>query len=226
MPQNKKQNKKSSSSSLRRQSGNSSRGVQQERLSGDGKTFTLLTALPTSQTPAPRTYSMVASGRYNNLFTSSATVPVFAGQAFSFINVDQNAALTAIFDQYRIREIECWLVPQFTAAANNNAAAGCVASVIDLDDSTNTITVDSAGDYTSAVITSIDQGHYRHFIPHVADALYSGAFTSFGSVAAPWIDTASNTVQHYGLKFAVDPTPTTWSYSIIFKLHLDFRNVR
>jgi len=68
--------------------------------------------------------------------------------------------------------------------------------------------------------------HYRKFIPHVAVASYSGTFTSFTNEVAPWIDIASPSVQHYGLKTACTPTTAVVQYTARARLSVSFRNVR
>jgi len=154
--------------------------------------------------------------------TSSVTVPVFASISFTVNSLDQISHLTALWDQYRITLIEAWLVP------NNNTAivGGNVASVIDYDDANNLTTYAQALDYVNVVSANGDLAHYRCFKPHCAVAAYSGSFTSFLNVESPWIDAASPSVQHYGLKFATPTTTAAIVYDLTYRLHTEWRNIR
>lgn len=201
------------------------KGIRGELLPGDGKTFTVLTTIPRGPANVSRTYHMTQEYSLTNVLTSSTTINVFASFTTNFGNQDQYAALTSIFDQYRIKSVEMWLIPQFSAASSVNLASGLLATVIDLDDASS-LTFNQCGDYTSCITTAADQGHYRRFIPHCANSLYSGAFTAFGNVPAPWIDTASPSVIHYGMKAVVSVMVSSASYDLRVRHHLELRSVR
>jgi len=201
-------------------------GIQKERLVGDGQTFTILMKQPRSITPSPQIYRMQQQFIGVNQITTSTTIESTNSFIFQLNEITQSSALTSIFDQYRIAAVEFWLVPNFSAASNSNNGVGMIASVIDLDGGTPLTTFASAGDYANAVITNIDVGHYRHLQPHVADALYSGTFTSFGNVASPWIDAASPAVQHYGVKVIATTTSVILTFNTVTRLWLEFRSVR
>jgi len=156
---------------------------------------------------------------------SSTSIPTFSAASFQLTDIGQYNSWTNIFDQYRIREIEVWLVPQ-QSETTANTSMGLMTSVIDYDDATALTTIANALDFENALTTSGMAGHYRRFVPHVAMAAYAGAFTSFANVSSPWIDAASPTVPHYGLKTAWTPTTSAQNYSLIARYHLQFRNVR
>jgi hypothetical protein len=157
---------------------------------------------------------------------TSTTVPTFATYAFQLSQVDQVSQLTAIFDQYKIECIEFWLIPHtpdnVTAATN----PGLMTTVIDYDDANALSTIGQALDYTNAITASGLSGHYRVFRPHVATAAYSGAFTAYANETAPWLDAASTTVQHYGIKTACSATTAVQTYDAMVRFHLAFRNIR
>jgi hypothetical protein len=155
---------------------------------------------------------------------SSVTVPVFTGLAFVVNSLDQISHLTALFDQYRIVLVEVWLCPQNAQATVN--FNGNLATVIDYDDDSALSTVASALDYVNVVSTNALFAHYRKFVPHVAVAAYSGAFTSFMNVTAPWIDAASPSVKHYGFKSALSASSNVLNYDLTYRLTTEWRNVR
>jgi len=202
-----------------------SRGIRGELLPNDGLTFTTLTAIPRTIVNRSQTYNIVQSYSLPAFFSTSTSLNTFSSVGATFGNIDQAASLAVVFDQYRITELEVWLMPRDSAAATSSSQA-LLYSVIDLDDGTPLTTPGQFGDYTSCVTSEIDQGHYRHFIPHVAMAAYSGAFTSFANVASPWIDTSSPSVIHYGVKFGAGVTGTSHTYDVNLKLHIQLRSVR
>lgn len=200
-------------------------GVQSERLLNDGQTFTLEMAMPASKIAGEsKTYTICQSSTAAAYVTTSTSTPTFATALFVATNIDQWNTLASVWDQYRILELEYWLVPQVSDAVS--AASGQLYTVIDLDDNTNLTSIGQAQDYSNCVFTECKTGHYRHFIPHVADALYAGAFTSYGNVASPWIDCASGGVYHYGIKIAVSNTSQSIIYDLFSRAKFQFRNVR
>jgi len=157
------------------------------------------------------------------ILATSTTAPTFAAYNFTVSTIDQISTFAGIFDQYKVDEMEAWIVP--FAGANNTLTQ--YASVIDYDDSAVLTTFAQALDYTNVVVTSLSDGQYRRWIPHIAVAAYSGAFTSFTNVVAPWIDMTSTGVQHYGLKIAALATSVAnIPIDLIVRFRVSFRNVR
>jgi len=67
----------------------------------------------------------------------------------------------------------------------------------------------------------------RTLQPRVANALYSGAFTSFGQVKNQWVDMASQTVQHYGLKYGIFAATTAATiYSTVIEVVYQVKQLR
>jgi hypothetical protein len=158
-------------------------------------------------------------------FSSSSSLNQFLSYTFSFGAIDQSASLANVFDQYRITEVEFWLMPRILGVLTTSYG-GILSTVIDLDDSTVLTQPNQAGDYSSCVTTESSQGHYRRFVPHAAIAAYSGAFSSFANQPSPWCDTSSPSVVHYGIKATLTVHSTQVIYDINTRLHLEFRSVR
>lgn len=168
-----------------------------------------------------RPYVVYQSYKQLNAFTTSTTVETFQSFTFIISSLPQLGTLTALFDQYMIESVELWIVPQATPVY-----AGELVSVVDLDDSTNLTSVDSALEYPTAKISSMTEGHYLKFRPHMALAAYSGSFTSYANVEGIWIDAASSGVVHYGVKVAATTTPSTIPHDIFVRMKTVWRNVR
>jgi len=144
--------------------------------------------------------------------------------AFSFsLNSIANAtSLTNIFDTYRIIAVRAQFIPNETA----QGSGGPVYTVIDYDD-TSTTSLTAALQYDTLQVAPAGAFFERNFAPRVAVSAYAG--TSFGSFAQlnnTWIDTASSSVAHYGLKAVVPPSPNPPLWTILFTLTFQFRNTR
>jgi hypothetical protein len=169
-----------------------------------------------------KVYSFNQEVLYNNVLTTSTSVPSFASLSFKLSDLDLVSSYTTIFDQYRIALIEAWVIPD-NPGAN---VAGEIASVVDHDDTSNLTSLASALDYQSCLVDKPQGGHYRCFVPHCASALYSGSFTSYGNVTSPWIDCGSTSVQHYGIKLAATAVGASSYYDVLVRYHVEFKNVR
>jgi hypothetical protein len=157
--------------------------------------------------------------------TSSISVPTYTSQYFRLSDFDNGGNFATVFDQYRISMLEVTYEPVFNVSAATGDP-GRFVSVVDLDNATNVTSVNNALDYPGAIVTQGMEKFHRHtFVPHCAVAAYSGTFTSYMNVEAPWIDSATQGVQHYGVKTAWSVTSYINTYSTIVRAHLQFRNV-
>lgn len=202
------------------------RGARGEILPGDGKIFSNITSIPRTVMIGPSTYNIVSSFSVKSWHTGSITVPTFNAVSIVLSQFNDSASFTSIFDQYMISEAEVWILPEGNIASSPGLG-GRVMTVIDVDDDNNLSSMAQADDYTSSVLCETSQGFYRHFVPHVAIAAYSGAFTSFANAAHQWIDAASPAVKHYGVKLAMDPGfSVAQVYDLKVRAHIKFRSVR
>lgn len=173
-----------------------------------------------------RIFNVVQMGAPASLFTTSVTV-VSAG-VFTFTatnSVSQFSSWSAVFDQYRIMEIEVWISADLPTASNVFVGAQNLYSVIDYDDGSNLSTVAQALAYENVIAGPMNNGHYRKWRPHIATAAYSGVFTSFKNEVSPWIDVASPGVQHYGIKCIADVTVAVQNIKMLTRVWIQFRNV-
>jgi hypothetical protein len=158
------------------------------------------------------------------VFATSAVLPTFYARSFAYTDVIQYTSYQALFDQYKIDEIEIWM--QAGQAGNNNANTYPTwYSAIDYDSDSAASALSTLQQYTNVITTPLTQGHYFRFKPHVAEALYSGAFTSYGNIKSPWIDSASPGVKHYGFTVGVNVTPAAVQMNMVIRLHFSTRNV-
>jgi hypothetical protein len=163
--------------------------------------------------------------------TSTAVGNINNGNYFYLGLLPQASTFTALFDQYRITLIECWvnvINPQSATGAAVNR--GRMLTVIDYDDANALSTEGQYQEYENCVVTSATQSHYRAWKPHAAIAAYSsGAFGAYANLESPWIDCGSPSVQHYGLKTLLTPADAAGnvvSYELFCRMTVEFRQVR
>ncbi len=167
------------------------------------------------------------SQRFVGTSITSSTVAITpASYAFQVSSLSNSSTLSSLFDQYRIKMIEFITYPRVGAAFTTSGNPGRLTSVIDYDDTSNLATEAAAMEYQSALTSSGLDGHYRRFVPHVAYATYSGAFTSYGNATSPWIDAASPNVDHYGVKLLWTITDTAYVQDVVIVLHTEWRSTR
>jgi len=180
---------------------------------------------PLRGTVGNNVYDIIQTGN-SAVITSSGVANVYSAYYVSLNQFDQYTSLTAVFDQYRIRMVEATFRPRVTQETANSANTGLFATVIDVDDGALLTTFAQAEDYQTCSIGRGLECQTRTCIPHAAMALYSGAFSSYGNVASPWIDTSSSTVQHYGFKTAWTSTDVAYVMDVQFRAWFQFKNVR
>lgn len=155
--------------------------------------------------------------------TTSTVANVYGSKYFILSEFSGYAEYTGLFDQYKFDEIEVWLEPQqsqSTAMSNQ----GLVTTAIDLDDAGTPSSFAAVDAKQNSLVTGGLDGHYHRWAPHMAVGVYaSGAFSSFANAPAGWIDSGSNSVQHYGLKIATTSTSVAITYNLHFRARVSFR---
>lgn len=196
-------------------------------------------AHPRSQPPVSRAFNTVASyprmpvvDRESTLdavltadlgvgFTTSVIVNTYYSYSIKLGGFADYLEYVGLFDQYRINRVEVWLTP---AAAAGSTVFNQLMSCVDYDDSNVPTSTAQVEGKQGALTTMGGAGHYHAWVPHVANALYSGAFSSYGNMVSPWIDAASINVEHYGFKVAAFTTPVAVNYTIAARIHVTFKS--
>lgn len=166
-----------------------------------------------------KVYRFTLNGFVNAAYATSITVPTFGAGFITLAGLDGSASKLAVFDQYRIIQLELWLIPQGTTPGS------MWHSVVDYDNATAPTTLGQVRSYSNCHTTSLNNGHYHKFVPHVATAVYKGAFSGFSNQARQWIDSANNDVQHYGWKVGFETTPGgVIGIDVLYRAVVEFRN--
>jgi len=165
-------------------------------------------------------YTFYQSLNLGTVFSTSASVVTSYGLAITAgTHITQFANYQALFDQYRIDEIECWLQPY-----PNGVTTGMAYTAIDYDNAT-AVSPTAIQQLQNVEQGDCQVGHYRRWKPHCALAAYGGAFTAFSNVASPWIDSVSSAVQHYGFLASADVTSQIVPFDMVVRIKFSVRNV-
>lgn len=132
---------------------------------------------------------------------TSSTLEVDTPINILFSNLGNSASYAAVFDTYRILQVTVEFFPQSTPTISQPS----VYTVIDYDDSAAS-TISALQRYDTLQVVPMGTYFQRTFNPRIATAAYSGVFTSFAQSKSSWIDMASTSVIHYGIKTGVPPT--------------------
>jgi len=170
-------------------------------------------------------YDVVQSATYT-AFASDTVVEYKGAINFALAQLNDFSSYQEIFDLYRIAMVEVTYRPRANINTSGTANyCGMLYSAVDLTDST-TIASTKLNEYPGVVKTEAIKEHVHTFVPSVAVAAYSGAFTSYMNVSAPWIETSSSSVQHYGVKHALTISPATFAYDVTARIHFQFKTVK
>jgi len=154
---------------------------------------------------------------------SSSVAPVSAGYSFSFSTLPLQNALSGVFDEYCIVQVTVRIMPSLTTNTTSSALP-ILQSVIDHDDANSLSSLTSAQEYGSLLETNGVVGHTRVIRPRVAVAAYSGSLFSAFANQRTYIDAASGTVPHYGLKLLATIAPVTITYTVVAELIVHLRD--
>lgn len=144
---------------------------------------------------------------------------------------DQYAQLAAVFDLYRIVELEYRYVPRMTVPeAIGITTPGVFHTCVDFDDSTPLTTVAGILDYPSCKLWAPGQPNnnlIQRFKPRISMAVWAGAFAGYN--AAPgtqWLDSVNAGIAYYGVKTAWTVTSSVMYMDLYVTARMQFRQVR
>jgi len=175
-------------------------------------------------------FTTIQSGTNGVIAQTAASVNAGA-YSFSFNALAQYTSWQAVFDQYRIDQVEITFRPMYTGTALSVAAIilPCLYTVVDYDDNATPSGVAYMTQYNSCSVSEVETV-VRRFKPHAAIAAYAGGvFTSFANQASPWCDMASPAIAHFGVKWAIDAGGAAQtllqSWNVSYRLQVSMRNI-
>jgi hypothetical protein len=165
----------------------------------------------------------VKTFQLTNVVTST-TVNTFRSYAFSVSSISDITEMSSVFDQYRISWVEVKFIPNITEAISSTPLSGLNYTAIDLDDANAFTSFTDALDYNSLGVWKPLETIQVSFKPRMAVAAYGASvFGSFANTEPMWIDAASSTVEHYGLKTVFGTSTSSVTYVPICRLHVEWR---
>jgi len=162
--------------------------------------------------------------RFPAFITTNTLLPVFATQTFFLDQLADYKSYISVFDEYKIVAIEAMVSPLVDVQPIAGQSDGLLASVIDTDDATPFTSFADAGNYSNCVTSKGSYVHMRSFRPKFSRAIFSSALvTGYGS-ASGWLDCASPSVPHYGLKVAWTVTSQPIQADLVVRYSVMFRH--
>jgi len=168
-----------------------------------------------------RPYNVYQTVDFGVVTTTSAGAEVDGASALNLSQLSQVSTLQALFDQYRLHEVECWLTPTYQNFAGGNSAAR-YAVAVDYDNS-NTVAFSALLQYANVQDISANCGAYVRFKPHTT--LTSTTASSVANIQDLWVDSAVGGQNWFGLKWACPATNVTYTLNLTIRYHFQFRNV-
>lgn len=162
---------------------------------------------------------------------TQAAVAVNRGAIYTTLSLlSQVSEFTSLFDQYWIQQVQFVFRPQYLAVTlSAGIVVPCLYAVVDFDDANPPSSVAELTEYGSCN-TSMFEVVTVTYQPHLAVAAYSGSFGSYKNEPSNWIDCNSPAVQHFGVKWAIDPgisgQTVLQQWTVIGRVKVAFRNVR
>lgn len=134
----------------------------------------------------------------------------FGSLQFTLGQLPNVSEFTALYDQYRINKIKVVFVPALSGMDANAPSTQYympnLHSVVDYDDATAPTSMAQLFQYPRLKRTRGLRDHKQYFSPAVSVEVYqSGISTSYSAKWKQWLDLASTSVPHYGVKYGIDP---------------------
>jgi hypothetical protein len=153
---------------------------------------------------------------------------------FQLSGIDNNNYFAALFDQYRIDCVVVHIVPSNNAIqvpTQSTTEFVNLYSVIDYDDATALSSTASYREYDNCIELAPGESCKRMFQPRVSLSAYGGgAFGAYSNIGGLWLDSASQNIQHYGIKIGVPPCDASQtilqSWKLIVEYFISFRQLR
>lgn len=183
----------------------------------------------TRQVKQPVQYFVRTSYQLAGYSLAGGAAATGAARVFRLSAVPNAGEFTALYDQYQIKGVKISLIPRYTESSAGVAGQviGNMWSALDYDDASVPANVDTLLQYQNVKRTRMNQVHSRFLRPMIANEIYNtGVATAYAPKRNVWIDCASDTTEHYGIKFWFDSSAAGVTFDVQVKFYLAFKNVR
>jgi len=159
-----------------------------------------------------------------NLFTSSAGGETNFARGFTINDIQGISSWLAVYDQYKIAEVETWISPVSTTTSIPPGDNFRWLSVVDYDDNVSP-SFNALLQYSNVTDCGRYEAVYRRFAPHIVMSAGTSSSSVLGVNSSPkWIDSGQTGVLWYGFKLSMSATSTTVVLTMRLRFHLQFRN--
>jgi len=138
--------------------------------------------------------------------TASSSGVIAGNVLFTLNSLEGSGTLQTLFDFYRIRGVRATIRPQNIAVGLVDPTVTKLVEfywVLDYNDNTPLANAATAREYDNCVILYPGETATRTFQPKMSATVRSAAGTDYMSVAPQWLNTSSDDILHYGMKYLV-----------------------
>lgn len=144
------------------------------------------------------------------------TQTYFQGFSYTANMMSDWTALTALYDQYKIKTVvvrfrltippEAANVPNSATLGNANTIYPDIVATVDHDDNNTPTSMDQLCQYSKSKtgVLKPNSWFYYRFHPTASAQIYNGVTSGYGVVSKMWLDAASDAIPHYALKIGID----------------------
>ncbi len=165
--------------------------------------------------------------------TATTVSPVLTGYTFKLSDVVGYAEFTAAYDQYRITKVAMMFKSNYNAVGGYptaNKLFPYLLTAVDLDDGAAPSFIDDMFQISTTEIHMCYEKFNVEFQPRIALAAYQSTFTGYAMAPQDmWLDCASASIEHYGMKSAISAAATSAeivSWVVFPIVELEFRFTR
>lgn len=169
-------------------------------------------------------------------YANNNTAALSASGYYSLATLPSYTEFTDLFDQYRIVWVKWkifWNHPtdMMNFAGAQTTGVPILYTMKDTNDGSVPVSVAAMSQNETFQSYLMTRPITVSFRPKCAQAVYSGAFTSYAEQGMPWVDSNSPSVQYYGIKWAVDPNganlnATAGTITIVSDVWVECRDVK
>lgn len=139
----------------------------------------------------------------------SVTQEMLGAYHFMLADTPELASYKALWDQYRINWVKLWFTPMMNSkdfATGGDFRVQPFYTCVDYNDSATPANTQEVMNYANAVRHTAFQKPFFVFLrPHFLTMVYQSAIaTSYKSCSPDWLDTASDSIPHYAVKFGCE----------------------
>lgn len=176
----------------------------------------------------PGVYRFIRSQYYLGAVVGSTLTDTFGGIYFRLIDVPGSSEFTSLFDQYRIDKVRVRFMPRANSAeVGTNQGMVKLFTAIDYDDISPAASIQDLLQYQNCRFQPTTRMSSRTLKPKHAVEVYQSAVSTGYGMRTGWLDVANPSVQHYGIKWALQQLPAgAQTFDLHIQYHLSFKNVR